>query len=208
MSDLPTIILASGSPRRVEVLRGLGIAFEQRPVDLDESVHDGEAAEAYVGRLAHEKAGALSTTLGTDTVVLAADTTVVLEDEILGKPVDAADARRMLERLSGRSHRVLTGIAVHLGDRRVGHVEETLVHFRTLAPAEIDWYLSTDEPWDKAGSYALQGLGALFIAGIEGSNTNVIGLPVHRVYDLFAQVDLDLRSYCGSESTPASPACR
>lgn len=192
MATIPDLILASGSPRRRELLEGLGVRFKVRPVDLDESPLPGESPRDYVLRLASEKAAAR---VEPGELVLAADTTVVVDGEILGKPQDDDDARRMLRLLSGREHSVLTGIA--LGG--AAEVDETLVRFAPLSEAEIDWYVATGEPRDKAGAYAIQGLGSLFVEGVVGSWSNVVGLPVPRVYRLFARLGYDLKAF---RSTP------
>ncbi|HET9229561.1 MAG TPA: Maf family protein [Thermoanaerobaculia bacterium] len=183
-------MLASGSPRRRELLEGLGLRFRVRPVDLDESPLPGEAPRDYVLRLALEKATAR---VEPGELVLAADTTVVVDGEILGKPQDDEDARRMLRLLSGRDHSVLTGIA--LGD--AAEVDETRVRFAPLSDAEIDWYVATGEPRDKAGAYAIQGLGSLFVESVEGNYWNVVGLPVPRLYRLFARLGYDLKGFVG-----------
>ncbi|HVG08277.1 MAG TPA: Maf family protein [Thermoanaerobaculia bacterium] len=186
MATIPELVLASGSPRRRELLEGLGVVFTVRPVDLDESPLPGEAPRDYVLRLAVEKAAAASGEL-----VLAADTTVVVDGQILGKPQDDDDARRMLRLLSGREHSVLTGIA--LG--KAAEVDETLVRFAPLSEAEIDWYVATGEPRDKAGAYAIQGLGSLFVEAVQGSYSNVVGLPIPRMYRLFARLGYDLKDF-------------
>ena len=176
------LVLASASPRRAELLRAAGFAFTVRIADVDESVRDGEAPEAYVLRLAVEKARAVAR--GAGEVVLAADTTVVVDQEILGKPADAADAARMLRRLAGRSHRVLTGVCVLAGDRVDARVSATEVEFLPLDEAEIGWYIATGEPMDKAGAYGIQGRCSRFVARVEGSYANVVGLPVALVYEM------------------------
>jgi septum formation protein len=186
VATIPELVLASGSPRRRELLEGLGVVFTVRPVDLDESPLPGEAPRDYVLRLAVEKAAAASGEL-----VLAADTTVVVDGQILGKPQDDDDARRMLRLLSGREHSVLTGIA--LG--KAAEVDETLVRFAPLSEAEIDWYVATGEPRDKAGAYAIQGLGSLFVEAVQGSYSNVVGLPIPRMYRLFARLGYDLKDF-------------
>lgn len=191
MATIPELILASGSPRRRELLEGLGVRFKVRPVDLDESPLLGEAPGDYVLRLAIEKAAAR---VEPGELVLAADTTVVVDGEILGKPRDDDDACRMLRLLAGREHAVLTGIALH-GSGKAAEVDETLVRFAPLSPAEIDWYVATGEPRDKAGAYAIQGLGSLFVEGVEGSYSNVVGLPVPRMYRLFARLGYDLKAF-------------
>lgn len=180
---LQSFVLASSSPRRRQLLEQLGLGFTVRPADLDESLHPGEAPAAYVERLARAKAAAVP-----GEIVLAADTTVAVDHEILGKPRDAADARRMLSLLSGREHAVFTGVATKTASR----VVQTRVWFRALGQTEIDWYVKTPEPYDKAGGYAVQGLAAAFIARLDGSPTNVIGLPLPETLELLAQAGLHL----------------
>jgi septum formation protein len=175
-------VLASASPRRAELLRAAGIPFEVRPADIDEALLDGESAAAYVRRLAEAKACAVRGN-PIDRVVLAADTVVVVDGHILGKPAHADDAKRMLELLSGRRHQVLTGVCVAAAqiDTRI---DETSVFFSRLSPFDIDWYISTGEPMDKAGAYAVQGGASRFVTRIEGSYSNVVGLPVALVYEM------------------------
>lgn len=171
------IRLASASPRRSQLLRQIGVAHEVRPVDLDESRRSGESPRDYVLRLAREKASAGAAT-SNDLPVLAADTTVAIGEEIFGKPLDENDAVRMLAALSGRSHSVLTAVAL----ANEGHIEtaisETRVTFRALGEAECRNYWASGEPVDKAGAYAIQGFGAVFIARLEGSYSGVMGLPL------------------------------
>jgi len=174
------LILASQSPRRREILAAAGIQFEVRAAGVSEEVQPGEPARDHVRRLAVEKASAIKRLDGE--VVLGADTVVVVDDEILGKPKDAADARRMLEKLSGREHLVITGVAlVHAGGIVVDDCR-TVVHFVPLSEAEIAAYVSSGEPDDKAGAYAIQGLASKFIDRIEGDYSNVVGLPAALVY--------------------------
>jgi septum formation protein len=187
------VTLASRSPRRRELLAALGLELDVRPADADESVRPGEPAQAYVARVAREKALAVA-----GEVVVAADTAVVLDGEILGKPVDEADAARMLRALSGRAHEVLTAVCVRggigpgqpAGGGAAGPLREALVVSEvSLAPlddARIEWYLATGEPFDKAGSYAVQGLAAAFVRAVRGSVTNVIGLPLEETLALLA----------------------
>ena len=179
------MILASASPRRAELLRSAGISFEVRPIELDERFLPGETPQQAVARLAEAKAVAVAVALADEgVVVLAADTTVVIGGEALGKPADATDARRMLGLLSGRTHEVLTGVCLRTQGRSLLHVESTRVSLATMSGAEIDWYVGTGEPADKAGAYAIQGLASRFVEGIEGSYSNVVGLPISRVYGL------------------------
>ena len=189
------LVLASASPRRAELLRAAGYEFETLVVDLDERVRLGEAPEAYVRRLAMEKSAAALRRLlespagaGPDLVVLGADTAVVVDGVILGKPIDDRDAASMLERLSGRSHRVLTGVSVRNPQSEAGHVENTTVEFKPLTRDEVEWYVASGEGRDKAGAYAIQGLASRFIPAISGSYSNVVGLPVAVVDELVAEI--------------------
>jgi len=184
----PRILLASASPRRSELLRQVGITHAVRPVDIDESVHDGEAPSAYVLRLAQAKAAALWRQLAAAErrPVLAADTTVALEGEIFGKPASLEEARVMLGRLSGRTHEVHTAIAVLHEGGAAARVSSSTVTFRELTPAEIDWYWHTGEPADKAGGYAVQGRAAAFISHIAGSYSGIMGLPLYETWELLA----------------------
>ena len=181
------LILASASPRRAELLRAAGFEFETIVTDVDESVRPGESPSMYVRRLAAEKsaaAGAQVAGHAGDVIVLAADTTVVVEAEILGKPRDDAEASNMLRRLSGRRHDVLTGISVRRGAYEIGRVETTAVYFAALTPDEVAWYVASGEGRDKAGGYAIQGLASRFVTRIEGSYSNVVGLPVATAVEL------------------------
>jgi septum formation protein len=184
----PQILLASASPRRSELLRQVGITHAVRPVDIDESVLDGEAPSAYVLRLAQSKAAALWRQLaaGERRPVLAADTTVALEGEIFGKPASLEEAHAMLGRLSGRTHEVHTAIAVLHDGGAAARVSSSAVTFRELTPAEIDWYWRTGEPADKAGGYAVQGRAAAFISHIAGSYSGIMGLPLYETWELLA----------------------
>ena len=184
------VVLASASPRRHELLSQIGVRFEVRVPDIDESPVEGEDPVAYVRRLAIGKAAAIST--APDELVIAADTTVDLDSVIMGKPTDDRDARSMLGRLSDKTHRVHTGVAVRLGARELVDVCTTLVTFVSLDDATIDWYLDTGEPLGKAGSYALQGAGAALVSGVDGSVSNVIGLPLHLVVDLAGRLHVTL----------------
>ena len=196
MTALPRLILASGSPRRSSLLRGLGLTSTTRPVDIDETPGTGEEPAAYVLRLAREKAMA-ETHAGE--LILAADTIVVLDGAILGKPRDPADARRMLHSLAGREHTVLTAVALHEPD--TGRTEtasvSTVVRIAEMSPEELAWYVDTGEPLDKAGSYAVQGLGSLFVDEVRGNYSNVVGLPIPTVFRLFAELGYDLRDFRG-----------
>jgi septum formation protein len=180
------LVLASRSPRRAEILAGVGWQFEAMAANIDESRRPGEAAVNYVKRLATTKAETVAAQFP-DSLVLGADTVVVIDQEILLQPRDDDDARRMLNQLKGKWHEVLTGVAlVPAGDRLRAQVavETTRVRFAELSADEIDWYVSTGEPKGKAGAYAIQGRGALFIEEIQGDYFNVVGLPVRLVFEL------------------------
>ena len=182
----PRLLLASGSPRRAELLRAAGIPFDARTPDVDETCHQGEGPEAYVLRLATAKARAVATE-HPNRPVLGADTTVVVNGQLLAKPVDPDDAARMLRLLSGRSHVVLTGVCLILPPDRVhAEVASTTVEFVPLTEADIEAYIGSREPMDKAGAYAIQGLGSRFVARIDGSYSNVVGLPVALLWSWLA----------------------
>jgi septum formation protein len=174
------LVLASQSPRRAEILRNAGIPFVVRVTDVDETPFEAERPAPYVRRLAEAKARAVAADPGE--VVLAADTTVAAAGELLAKPADAADARRMLRLLSGRRHEVLTGICLRRGEETLRDHVATAVWFAPLSDAEIDEYIATGEPMDKAGAYGIQGVASRFIERIEGCYFNVMGLPVARVW--------------------------
>jgi septum formation protein len=176
------LILASASPRRAELLRAAGIEFDVIPADIDETMDAEEWPDGYVRRIAQTKAEAVRAQAA-GRPVLAADTIVIVEGQVLGKPADANDAKRMLRLLSGREHTVMT--AVYLAHRTVEvRVERSVVEFVPLTDEEIDWYVASGEPMDKAGAYAIQGLASRFTARINGSYSNVVGLPVAVVYQL------------------------
>lgn len=200
----PRLVLASASPRRVELLAGVGVEVDVRPGEIDESPQPGESAAAMVRRLAETKADAAAAELcgvGEPWIVLAGDTTVLADGEILGKPVDDTDARRMLGRLSGRSHHVVGGVAVidHAGTR-ASAVEVTTVWFRPLSATDIAWYVDTGEAAGKAGGYGIQGAASLFVERIEGSYANVVGLPLVAVDRLLSDLGHPLRTYAGAQS--------
>ncbi len=173
-------MLASRSPRRAELLRAAGIEFTVRVADVDETPRAGETPREYVLRVAEEKARAVAA--NEHEVVLAADTTVVMGSEIMGKPEDAADAVRMLRALSGRRHEVMTGVCLRQDDEIVRDIATTAVWFAPLSDTEIADYVASGEPMDKAGAYAIQGLASRFIDRIDGSYSNVVGLPVALTY--------------------------
>ena len=177
------IILASRSPRRSELLRAAGILFEVVFAEVDEAPRVGESPEDYVERLALEKAQAVAT-LEPDSYVLGADTSVVVDGRILGKPQDDAEAGAMLRSLQGRAHEVFTGVAL-IGPRATrSAVDRTTVWFERMTDADIRWYVESGEPKDRAGAYAIQGLASRFVSRIEGSYTNVVGLPIPMVMGL------------------------
>jgi septum formation protein len=191
------LILASASPRRAELLAAAGFTFEVQATDVDERVLPGDRPEEYVRRLAVEKsARALAMCArpdrsgAHDVLVIGADTAVIVDDEILGKPQDAADAERMLRRLSGRSHYVLTGVSARSRHRQEDALEKTLVCMRPLTEAQVRWYVASGEGGDKAGGYAIQGLASRFISRIEGSYSNVVGLPIALVDELVGRFAL------------------
>jgi septum formation protein len=180
---LPKLLLASSSPRRSEILRIVGWPFEKVAAEVDESLRSGEAADVYVERLALAKARDAATR-HSNGLILAADTTVVVDQQILAKPEDADEARRMLMALQGRWHQVLTGVALVANDSSSVAHEVTEVRFAAMSEDEIKWYVGTAEPMDKAGAYAIQGQGARFIKEIKGDYFNVMGLPVRLVYEM------------------------
>lgn len=187
------LILASGSPRRTEILRNAGFEFEIHATDADETRRARESAARYVRRVATAKTRAAAEEFAGKsgrTIVIGADTVVLASGKILGKPLDVKDARRMLRMLSGKTHRVLTGLAiVSLPDgAERHHVETTRVRFRKMSNAEIDDYIATGEPFGKAGAYAIQGIGGRYITEIEGCYFNVVGLPLARLCKLLAQI--------------------
>lgn len=185
------LVLASQSPRRAEILRGVGGEFEAVAANIDETRRESEDAVSYVKRLAQAKAETVAKRISKQGLVLGADTVVVIDGEILGQPRDDDDARRMLKLLSGKWHEVLTGLAL----LRSGEVPRVLVDHQTtrvqfceMSAEEIDWYVSTGEPDGKAGAYAIQGRGALFIRKIQGDYFNVVGLPLRLVYELSRRI--------------------
>ena len=183
-SEVPRrLVLASASPRRAELLKLLGVRFEVVPSDVDESPRPGEPPPDLAERLARDKALAAAPPAGRSLVV-AADTIVVLDGALLGKPRDHEEAARFVGRLAGRTHEVMTGLAVRAlpEGTLASEVVRSRVTFAPMRPEEIDWYARSGEGMDKAGAYALQGIGAVFVQSVEGSYTNVIGLPMERLY--------------------------
>ncbi len=186
------IILASQSPRRRELLEQVGITgFQVISPDVDERVEPGLSPAGMVEELSLRKARAAADKTGPDGLIIAADTVVALDGAVLGKPRDREDAFAMLSALSGREHRVYTGVSVLRGDRAVTEHEETAVCFRALAPGEIWGYIATGEPMDKAGAYGIQGVGALLVRGIRGDYCNVVGLPVCRLARMLARFGVE-----------------
>jgi len=186
--ELEPLVLASASPRRAEILRSVNWPFTAVAANVDESARDEEDVSEYVERLACEKAETVAEGRASG-LVLGADTVVAVGGQVLGKPADTEDARRMLRLLSGRWHEVLTGVALVRAETKevlVAH-ERTRVRFAAMTDAEIDWYISTNEPTDKAGAYAVQGCAALFIEEIEGDYRNIMGLPIRLVYKLMGE---------------------
>ena len=192
------LVLAAASPRRLELLARVRLRPEVMPAHVDESVRDGETPEIYVERLAREKATAIAARRPA-ALVLAADTAVVLDGTILGKPLDRNDAFAMLTRLSGRTHQVLTGVAAVAGGEVFAALEVAQVTFGVRTRIDLEWYLGTGEPFDKAGGYGLQGAGGVFVERIEGDPTTVIGLPLRTTIRLLSAAGL---SWPGAASLP------
>lgn len=196
---MSTVVLASRSPRRLELLRTLGLSPEVRPADIDETPTVGEDPVAYVRRLAEAKARAasdavISGTTRRETVILAADTTVDVDGRILGQPADEVEARAMLRILSGRSHRVHTGVAVIDGGGRLAStVVTSVVAMVAITDHLLDWYVSTGEPFGKAGAYAVQGAGGVLVERVRGSQSNVVGLPLRETADLLGRAGVSVR---------------
>jgi septum formation protein len=194
------LILASGSPRRAEVLRSAGFVFETVSTNVDESLRDGEQPGSYVLRLAEAKARAAAGGITGEALVVGADTTVVIDNLVLGKPGSDEEAKQMLARFSGRTHEVLTGLAVIRlpgGGVRIQE-ERTLVTFATMTQKEIEEYVASGEPFDKAGGYAIQGIGGRFVTRVEGCYFNVVGLPLARLYGILRDSGWDAASSASS----------
>ena len=199
------LILASASPRRGTILENAGISFDRLPTEIDESPLPGESPEACVVRLAEEKARHAAREVRDSAIVVGADTLVVVDGEVLAKPVDEQDARRMLRLLSGRGHRVITGVvALRLPDGAMRRAAEaTTVTFAPLTEREIEDYVATGEPMDKAGAYGIQERAGRFITRIEGCYFNVVGLPLARLYAMLRELgwDQDTKAGTGSACT-------
>lgn len=183
MAQPPRLVLASQSPRRAELLQRLGLEFEVRPADIDETYIDHEMPADHAERLAREKALAVIRERP-DALVVGSDTIVILDNDVLGKPADEAEALRMLARLSGREHEVFTAVAVVHGERTESALERVKVRFRRLDRRECEEYVATGEPLDKAGAYGIQGFGSALVESIEGDYFAVMGLPVVRTLEL------------------------
>ena len=192
----PDLFLASASPRRAELLERMGVRFRTVAQSVDEQIEPDETPEVFVIRLALEKAraGLSARPAGAGAPVLGADTAVVIDDEVLGKPADRDQALAMLDRLAGRTHRVLTGVALLDEDREVTRLSLSMVTLRELAGAEKNAYWQSGEPADKAGAYAIQGRGGVFIEQLEGSYSGVMGLPMFETHDLLAEFGIDYQS--------------
>ena len=188
----PCLYLASASPRRREILDALGIRFIHGGVDLDESARDGEGAREMVERLVREKSMAVTAEMARGLPVLGADTVVVLGERVFGKPASAADALEMLSALSGRSHHVLTAVALRAGGDVSTAISDTEVRFRDISRLEARRYWQSGEPRDKAGAYAIQGLGGIFVDAISGSYSGVVGLPVFETAKLLEKAGIDV----------------
>lgn len=191
------LILASGSPRRREILRGLGLSFKVIPSTIDEQVSQPFTPGELVEHLALRKAKSVARSRA-NSLVIGADTVVVLDGEVLGKPADRREAYATLERLQGKTHQVFSGIALVETDGSVQVVRHcvrhriTRVHIRPMSSAEIEWYIGTNEPMDKAGSYGIQGLGSVWVKGIDGCYTNVVGLSVPMLYEMVKDMGYSL----------------
>ncbi len=189
------IYLASRSPRRAELLRQIGVEFSIHALDIDESRLPGEAPAEYVCRLAEAKARVARGQLrasDADCRVLAADTTIAIDGDIIGKPADSVDCRRILARLSARQHQVLTAVALAWQDRVATRLSQNRVSFRALSESEVEAYCACDEPMDKAGAYAIQGKAAVFVERLEGSYSAVMGLPLYETAELLQRAEIEL----------------
>lgn len=186
------LILASQSPRRRELLARMGLSFTVSVADIDETMDDAKKPFDEVARLSAQKAAAIAETAPADAVIVAADTVVVLEDRVLGKPHSTEEAAAMLSALSGRDHQVMTGVTVRRGDKTVTDTVVTHVWFRPLSRAEIDAYVASGEPMDKAGAYGIQGLAGLFVERLDGDYYNVMGLPICRLCAMLRSVGVEV----------------
>ena len=202
MSDTP-LVLASASPRRAELLRQINVGFEVLPADIDETQRAGESASAYVQRMAHEKAERVAQMIGPERAVLAADTTVVVDGQILGKPGSEDEGLAMLAALSGRTHQVLTAVVLAQRERLHTALSRSLVHMRAFTPVGAAAYWATGEGHDKAGAYAIQGIAGQLIERLEGSYSGVVGLPLAETAALLREAGLDGRAGAAGGVLPA-----
>ncbi len=184
------LVLASASPRRADLLGLLCADFSIAPAQIDETVLPEECPESYVQRMSIEKARAAASAVGESAAVLAADTSVLVDDRILGKPLNFAGFAAMMQSLSGREHRVLTSVSLLVGEEEDAVLSDSRVQFATLSKADIRWYWKTGEPADKAGGYGIQGLGGRFVVSIRGSYSGIVGLPLHETAALLARVGI------------------
>lgn len=193
VTEKKQIVLASASPRRAELLDKIDMPFRQHPVHIDETIKENEEPRLYASRVAKEKAVHCRKECE-GCLVLSADTIVIVGEEILLKPKNHHEAFDMLRLLSGNWHSVITAMALVTDEKQVNVLSETRVKFKTMSEREMEWYISTDEPWDKAGAYGIQGKASLFIERFEGDYDTVVGLPVRQLPELFHQAGLDLFS--------------
>lgn len=194
------IVLASQSPRRRELLGKMGLEFTTKSPEIDEEAIHGLPAQELVKALSRAKALHIAKNEDKDTIVIGSDTVVVLDGKILGKPADRQEAEEMLTALSGRSHEVCTGVTVCQGDKVVSQAEVTQVTFRALTPEEVQRYVRTGEPMDKAGAYGIQGYGALLVEGIRGDYSSVVGLPVCRLGRILLDFGVDCLALAGKDA--------
>ena len=188
------LVLASASPRRKELLEKLGYIFQIIPADIEEIVDKTKKPEEIVKEIALQKASHIANNLKEPAIIIGSDTIVVIDDTILGKPENAEDASKMLQQLSGRSHQVISGIAIvdTYTNNTIIDSESSDVYFRDISQEEITNYIKTKEPMDKAGAYAIQGLASTFIEKINGCYNNIVGLPVYKITQIFKKLDLDI----------------
>ena len=191
------LILASQSPRRRQLMEQIGLSFTVKIADIDETMDPSKPPEAQVAEVSARKAAAIAETSRPEDVIIAADTIVVVDDTILGKPHSKEDAKAMLNLLSGRSHRVMTGVTVCRGEESVSHTEITEIRFRALSDAEIDAYVESGDPMDKAGSYGIQNAAAIFVSGMHGDYFNVMGLPLCSLTQLLRRFGVEVRGEKG-----------
>lgn len=187
-----SLILASQSPRRHELLAQMGLTFTVKVADIDETMDASRPPQEQVAEVSARKAAAIAAVSSPDDIIIAADTIVVVEDTILGKPHSEQEAKEMLHLLSGRTHRVMTGVTVRKGAESVSHTEITEIRFRDLSDAEIDAYVASGDPMDKAGSYGIQNAAAIFVSGMHGDYFNVMGLPLCSLTQLLRRFGVEV----------------